>query len=1188
MRNTCPLLIGWLLLALPLGAQFTGRIAGSVLDASGAAVPGADVAVYLAGGSKPVLAAKTTADGLFNLIGVRPTYYDLTVEAPGFVKATIHNLAVYPARETAVPQIKLELPAVTTSIDVTANAETVQTGNAEISGTVTMEQVRRLPVLDRDPLWLIQTQAGVVSNANAYTVINGQRTSYANVTLDGINIQDNFIRDNGLDYTPNMLLLGQVSQFTIVTSNSNSAAAGGSAQVAFETPSGTNQFRGSLYWYNRNTVFSANDWFNNASKVERPFLNQNQLGGALGGPLRKDKLLFYTNYEAYRQRQQSPATRMILTSDARQGIFTYRDSAGNVRKADLLALRKVSADPTIRNLLSQVPGPDKINTYELGDSQPALLRNTAGYRFNVRDNRTRDNVTARIDYILSTRHVFYASHLWNRDNVDRPDLANDFALIPKVTNTNHSHFLSTTWRWTPSARLTNELRGGFNLAPGDFPTAEKFGAYILDGMNFSNPVNTFVRQGRDTDTYSVSDNASYQRGRHNLQFGFHMQQIRVGLYDDAGIIPTYYIGMGAGNPALRQSDLPGIRSTDLSRANGLLATIAGYITSDQQWFNVTSRTSGFVPNASYVRHYGVGDCAWYLQDSWRVLPRLTATLGLRYTLPGVVNEQDSLVLAPALISNDPKQTLLSNATLNFIGSSAGRPWYNRDGRDFAPNVGLAWDPFGNGRTALRAGYAISYVNDELLYASQNILNINAGLSASSADYDLTARISTGLPKIVTPQFQVPRTFADNYDLDPANVEGLINPNLRTPYVQQWSFGIQHQIKGAILEARYVGNHSTRGFRAFDYNQVIIKQNGFLADFLRARNNGFLALARSGVFNPAYNSAIPGSLPLTVFPKLFRGGQLNNATYNNLILTGQPGELAAEYQIYGENGTVNFFQNPYGLGMDLLTNYSNSTYNSLQVELRRRTRSGLDFQANYTFSKVLSDSANTSATRIEHFLDSDNPRLERACADFDLTHMLKATAIYDLPFGKGRRLNYRPFERALSGWSLSGFMTWQSGSPFSVLSSRGTLNRSARSYYNTAKTALTKSQLDNLLRFRMTGDGPFFLAGSAINPADGAGVSGDGETPFQGQVFFHPDPGALGSLQRRMFSGPWTFNLDFGIQKNTHLTERQSVEFRMEGANILNHATFTVWDLVLDDPNFGRITSTFYNPRVIQFGLYYRF
>lgn len=169
-------------------------------------------------------------------------------------------------------------------------------------------------------------------------------------------------------------------------------------------------------------------------------------------------------------------------------------------------------------------------------------------------------------------------------------------------------------------------------------------------------------------------------------------------------------------------------------------------------------------------------------------------------------------------------------------------------------------------------------------------------------------------------------------------------------MQQWTLGVQQEIKGNIVEVRYVGNHSVGGVRAFDYNQVIIRENGFLEDFNRARRNGFLALASGGVFNPAYDSRIAGSQQLTVFPNLWRQGQLTSNTYRNLIESGQPGQLAATYQINDSNGSVQFFPNPVALGADYLTNYSHSTYNALQAEVRRRTRGGLDFQANYTFSR----------------------------------------------------------------------------------------------------------------------------------------------------------------------------------------------------------------------------------------------
>jgi len=168
------------------------------------------------------------------------------------------------------------------------------------------------------------------------------------------------------------------------------------------------------------------------------------------------------------------------------------------------------------------------------------------------------------------------------------------------------------------------------------------------------------------------------------------------------------------------------------------------------------------------------------------------------------------------------------------------------------------------------------------------------------------------------------------------------------------------------------------------------------------------------------------------------------------------------------------------------------------------------------------------------------------------------------------------------------MVWQSGAPFSILSGRGTLNREARSYYNTADTSLTMSQLASVVKFQMTGNGPMIVSKSAINPADGTGVNADGEAAFTGQIFYNPGAGTLGVLQRRLFSGPWTFDIDASLMKNIAITEHQRVELRMEAFNALNHATFYSGDQNINSTTFGVIGSMFYSPRIMQFGLTYRF
>ncbi|HYA17361.1 MAG TPA: TonB-dependent receptor [Bryobacteraceae bacterium] len=1173
----------FLLASSLLRAQFSGRIAGTILDASGAPVPGATISLSEPGSTKALLSTRSTSDGSYHLIGIRPADYDLEAEAAGFAKVTLSNVTIDAARETNIRTITLQPAALAQSVEVSANETTVQTSNAEISDTVTMEEIQKLPLLDRDPLAVLQIQPGVVYQGNSATVINGMRTSFANMTLDGINIQDNYIRDNALDYTPNKLLVGQVRQMTMITSNANGAAPDGAAQVAFETPSGTNQFHGDAYWYNRNNAFAANDWFNNQAGVPISQLNQNQAGGSIAGPIKKDKLFFYTNYEGVRTDAQTPMTNVILTDTAREGIFTYRSSTGALIQKNLLALRGITIDPYIQKLMNMIPDGSAINNYTVGDSTAGNLMNTAGYRFNQRANEVRDNVTGRIDYNLSTRHVFSASYLWNRDNLDSPDPT--FQAIPQTTNPNHSHFFSASWRWTPNGNLTNELRGGFNLAPGDFLNSQTYpNGYLITGMIFNDPVSEQMPQGRATNTYSISDNAALARGRHYIQFGFHMQKITVRAYNDAGIVPTYNLFMGTGQPALTTNLLPGISNDALANANALLATLGGYIDSASQTFNVTSRTSGYIPGAGAVRNFRFGNQDFYVQDNWKMFRTLTVTIGLRWVLPDVADEANSLELLPVIQNNNAIQTLLSNATLDFAGQSVGRPWYNRDMKNFAPNVGLAWDVFGDGKTAFRAGYSISYVNDQSILAPETMTETNAGLTGLSNLVGLSSRISTGLPVIPVPVYQVPLTVADNYALNPLNTVGLIDPNLRTPYVQQYSAGIQRQIKGTVVEARYVGNHGTGLYRAFDFNQINIVSNGFLGDFLKAENNGNLAFQKTGIFNPAYNAGIAGSQPLPVFAKLEDGGFLSDPTVRNLIQTGQAGQLAATYAENQENGSLNFFANPYALGSDMLTNFSNSTYNALQLTARHRAKEGLDVTANYSFSKVLSDTAGDSQSRIEQFLDVNNPKLERAPANFDLRHSIKSAVVYDLPFGEKHYLHSKRLDRFIGGWSLGTNLSWQSGAPFSILSGYGTLNRAdgTRSYYNTADPIIPGQDLPQYVHFVMTGNGPYMISPSAINPSDGTGIG------FAGAIFENPGAGTLGVLQRRSFYGPWAFGLNASLQKAIQITERQSLQLLIQAQNVLNHPTFWVGDQNINSTTFGAVASMLNSPRIMQFGLHYRF
>ena len=1172
-----------LLLAVCASAQVASSVTGTVVDPSGAAVPGATVSLQLTGSTTALFTTKSGANGAFNIASVPANTYDLSVETTGFQKLVVSKLVVEPGRVTDVQSLKLNIAGTTESVEVTEASTTLQTTSADVSTTITKAQIQELPTMNRSPLGFLQSQAGI-NNARGSTTVNGQRSSYINVTLDGVNIQDNFIRTNDMDFLPNLLLLDQVAEVTVSSSNSDASAWGGSSQVSFVTPSGTNQYHGAAYWSNRNSVLAANSFFNNKAGVKIPHLNQNQVGGKVGGPIVKDKLFFYLNYEAFRLKQQLTENYTVLTPNARNGIYTQ----SNGTQVNILNAMNVQQNTITQGLLAKVP--TAYNNFSIGDSSAALLRNTAGYQFNVRDNRTRDNVTAKLDYNLSSKHSLSASYIYNRDILDRPDCDTTFDTTPGCANDDGVRLGSIGWRYNPLPTLTNEMRFGFNLAPALFVAQPSGPGYFITGESYTNPINTFLSQGRFTNTYNASDKAVWVHGNHSIQFGGTWQKTTIRAFNYASIQPSYGLGIGTGNQGLVSSQMPGISASDLSSANTLLATLAGYLTSDSQLFNVSSRTSGYVNGAPNLRNYLFSNYGAFVSDSWRVTRNLTATLGVRWDHYTPVDEKDSLALLPILENNNPIQTLLDpNLTLNFAGSAVGRNWYSPSWHEFAPNLGLAWSPFADGKTAIRAGYGISFVDDNLASAlSNSAVSTNAGLATTVASSGMTGFISNSLPGITAPAFQVPRTLAQNYALNPSgNAVAMPDPGLTTPYVQQWNFSLEHSFKDVILSVRYAGNHGVKEIRGLDYNQIVI--GGLLPNFLQAQNNGFLAQAAKGAFNPSYNSAIPGSVPLPYFAAMPSGGLLTNSTIMSYIQTGAVGDLANTYMTNGLNGPYSYYANPKTLGANMLQNYSSSTYNAGVVEATKRFSKGLVFQANYVFSKNLSDSQGAASSAFEPLLDMNNPKIEKArVATMDITHVFKTNFSYYLPMGRGHRLGGNALvNKVISDWNVAGLFTLMSGTPFSVFSGRGTLNRSARSGNNTANTSLTLAQLKDAFQLRQTGNGPYYVAASAVGP-DGRAVASDGTAAFPGQIFTQPAAGTIGTMQKALLNGPGVWDFDFKVSKDVAISESKSVQIRMDSTNFFNHTTYYVGDQTLTSTTFGKITSQYYGNRLIQFGLYLKF
>ena len=1228
----------------------TGSIAGTVTDRQGLVVSGAQVRI-----TNQDTGARydtvTSSLGAYQLLRLVPGVYRVEINKSGFRTSAVTDVKVDAGTEYSVAPINLDVGSKTEVIEVSAGEELVQTTSAQVTATVEKRQLDELPLQDRNPLAVTLLQAGVsgfmqsdlTSFPPSNTAINGQRTSFTNMTLDGINIQDNFIRENAVDFTPNNFLLGQVAEVTITNQNGGPDTGLGSSQVNFITPAGTNKWHGEVFWFHRNSFLAANDWFNNHEGIPRPHFLLNQVGGNIGGPILRKRLFVYGAYELYDNPSHTPGSGTILLPGAVQGLFSYHTDCGmpktapcpagvtngQIVKTNLFSLRCASAsylcssDPAIASQMAQLPGP--ANDPTQGDGL-----NTSGFKLNRRNNSRLDNASTRFDYIASQHHSFAATFAWNRAFFDRPDVDGSFDLVPNVFNRDTIKFLSTSWRWSPRATFTNEARFGFDLAPGFFKGGVNVHVqpYVLAGTIYSNPSPTAFYQGRDTNTYSWQDNASWTHRNHTINFGGLIQHIYTGTVDANAVIPTYGLGFSSfdsNKPTERDFSCAvcsgDISSGDLGSASALLATLAGNIGSVSQQFNVSSRTSGYVSSAPQIGDYTLNDYSLYAADSWKLRRQLTLSLGLRWEYMGRYNELHGLLLEPVIQSGQSvQQTLLGDANVDFVGGSSGRQVYAKDLDNFAPQIGISWDPWGNGKTAVRAGFSLHYVNDETIRASMNSTTQMPGINTFLSDGNLVGNTVTGNPPpaITPPMPQIPYTLQDQWLQScagpantppdtftcngimaaPPNLGFMDHPNLQTPYVQDWNVSIQRSIGwDTSLTVSYLGNRANRLYKGIDYNQVDIRNNGILGDFLRARSNGFLSLAATGTFDPRYDSGIPGSQPLTVFSQLdgqpqFGDGGFLACCLASLVQTGEVGDLVnlehVNYVNYANGQAFPWAPNLLIIPGDMLANAGYSDWNAGTIELRRRSRRGLYLQANYSFSKAITNGDGVGQARFDPFLDNAQPWLDKRRAAIDLTHAFKTNFLYEVPIGRGHSLRPRNpvLDQLASGWSVGTIMVWQSGMPYSILSGRATLNRGSRAGgRNTADTTLSASQISHSLGVFDKNGTLYAIDPKFIGP-DGRAAPADALTctPLISGGFCNPGPGTVGNLARDAFSGPAYYDWDLSISKKTSITEAQSLEFQGAFFNFLNHPTFLVGDQNINSTKFGVIGSTATIYRRIQFGL----
>ena len=808
-----------------------------------------------------------------------------------------------------------------------------------------------------------------------------------------------------------------------------------------------------------------------------------------------------------------------------------------------------------------------------------MTLNRGGYRFNQDDITTRNYVGARFDYNASAAHQFEGTFTRLTDVDDRTDL-DTIHEKPLVFTDATTKFFVGAWRWTATGRLQNEVRAGANLAPVAFESTEDFGDAIYGTSNLTSPIATFQPQGRDTRNYQFIDTATYVTGDHTLQFGGSYQRIKVNPYNYAGRFPTYTFGFSAAAPAsvqLSATQFPGgISAADLGTANAHLAYLAGIVSQVAQTFQVESKTSGFVAGIPENRNMTFNNSNVYIQDNWRARPGLTIRGGIKWEYFSPLREDDNLFLLPVQNGRSTADALLDpNGTVDFVNGGM----YGADRNNFGPTIGFAWDPSKNGRTAVRGAYTLAFVNEETITVARNAAIGNSGLTTAALLSNQYAAVGAGAPVVPTPVFQVPRTYAQQIGLSLTSAAFGIDSEITQPRVHQFNLSVEREIGfDMAVEARYVGTLGRGIWRGVDYQQVSA-EGPFLEDFLRARQNGFLALAAGQGFNPAFNPALAGSQPLTYITQ-FGGGSLTNATVRNNIQTGQAGSLADFYltsSATAAQARAAFYDNSGIYAADNIINGASTDYHALQIETRRRFKNGIFWQANYTFSKNLTDSTGTAQARFEPFLDNARPGIERMRSEFHVTHVLNANAIWELPFGEGKRwLDQGGVWNAIAGgWQLSSIVHWQSGIPFSITAPRGTFNRGGRSANNMAVTTATRDEIQALIGIFKQPDGRvYFIDPKVIDPATGRGVGADtlgNAAGFPGQIFFNPQAGEIGTLQRLSLDAPSIFQMDLSLSKRQRIGSRYSAEFKIEAFNLFNSPIFDFADTDINSTTFGRVT-----------------
>ena len=1114
--------------------QGNATLTGAVTDPNGAVVAGATVkATNMA--TNISVDAQTTDGGLYRFPILPVGTYQISVEASGFKAARVENVTLT-VGQTVTRDIKLEVGVATETVTVQSGGEQLaQPSESSVSALLNRNVWENYPLENRDTNEFLNILPGAVPDAFAGSTrgaaVNGARGGMGNFLVEGFDNNDQGQGGRGALVAGGITSISPdaIQEYRVITSN-YSAQYGKAGGFVTDTVlrSGTNEFHGSLFEYNRVQKLAANDFFSNKEGV-KDSLVRNQFGGSFGGPIQKDKTFGFGTVEFHRLRQGAPLTAVTTTQQflnfVSSGAFaTFHETNPN----GLCMLNNGAPCPgafsNSRNLganfqklqgLSPIP----LATSNFSNAAAGLFTDGIVYPVPVYGDVTKINssflnasrFTGKVDHIMSTRNRFTGTFLLeDSDNGDTIG-GGDATIGAPFLSPGRSILTGLTWTHDFSPTVINEAKASYLRHVRDFaqcPGTDGLPSVAtgIDPLGVSFGCSSNLPQFFTDNQFQYQDHVSMVRGSHSFRTGVEYRRIRNGSAFEAiknGLILPH---------GIEEFLTDGFFGDEADLAL-FGAPFFGGFTFAQASINPQT---GTLPE--YYRGYRANEWAAYFQDDWKFKRNLTLNLGLRWEYFGPPHNFRSGIDSNFYFGSD--STPVPNPSVNPFfpttspqaakvarGSFQQRDHeiWKKDFNNFAPRGGFAWDVFGTQKLVIRGGGAISY--DRIWNNLFENIRFNAPFFAFATVGAFGGGAGVPSGPLSTPGiYGVPFTAANTAEFNnplfnPVPSPRHMDENLVTPYIQQFNLGVQYEFAHDFLfEANYI---TTQG------------------------------------------RALTGLIDINTFNGRARGGSSRRINTS----------------IGGDNFRTNAFS---------------SIYHGGQFIMRNRAWHGLQFNTHYTFAHAIDEVSDAFNNRAgQRPMDNTNIKLDRGRADFDIRQRFVSGFTYEVPFLKGNRL--------LGGWVMSGIVQLQSGVPFSVFHSGQDPN--ADGYFTDRAVFIGSTYPAAYIRNQSPADGFFNTSdfvgmNTRVAQLGAAAACGAGN----GVVISNSRWWCNGTTGRNILSGPNFTNIDFGLHKKFRVTERTALQLQANAFNLLNHPNFGLPVSNINSSQFGRSISTVGTPRVIQLAL----